>query len=99
MICKLVFKKQIHLCNNLVDYKGLHLFILSTFSHLPKHFELIYSDEEGDKIMLSSQDDMEVFKLIHANAKKFPKLYIQECAPIHVASACCGPDESFELLT
>jgi hypothetical protein len=45
MICKLIFKKQIHLYSNLVDYKGLISFIISTFSHLPKHFELNYCDE------------------------------------------------------
>lgn len=45
MICKLVYRKQIHLCNNLTDYRGLLSFLGKSFSGLPKHFELTYADD------------------------------------------------------
>jgi hypothetical protein len=98
MICKLVYRKQIHLCNNLTDYRGLLLFIGGAFGGLPKHFELTYADEEGDEITLSNQEDLEVFKLIHANSKRFPKVVIKECEPSKQVAACCGPDDSFEVI-
>lgn len=98
MICKLVYRKQIHLYSNLQDYRSLLSFLAGTFSNVPRYFELTYSDEEGDEIMLSNQEDLEVFKLIHANTKRFPKITIKECEPPKQSTACCGPDDSFEMI-
>lgn len=48
--------------------------------------------------MLSNQEDLDVFKLIHANSKRFPKVTVRACeAPKHV-TACTGPDSSFEVI-
>lgn len=98
MICKLVFKKQIHLCSNLTDYKSLLAFVVSSFRNLPKNIEMTYADEEGDEIMLSNAEDLEVFKLIHINSKKFPKIYICEATPNKVMNASCNTDDSFEVI-
>jgi hypothetical protein len=95
MICKLVYKKQIHLFSQLSTYKGLISFILASFSQLPKHFELTYKDEEGDEITLSSQDDLEVFALVHSEVRRFPKIQISE---VVVGGLRFSHDSSFEVL-
>ena len=47
--------------------------------------------------MLSNQDDLEVFKLIHANSKRFPKVLIKGCEPPKTTKH--GKlDDSFEVI-
>lgn len=40
-----------------------------------------------------------MFKLVHANSKRFPKVTVRSCEPPkQIAAACCGPDDSFEVI-
>jgi hypothetical protein len=45
---------------------------------LPSSFDFFYTDEEGDRITMSTDYDIDAFKYLHGG-KGVTKLYIHEC--------------------
>ena len=80
MILKLVFKKDIYRCpEQPSDFTALLSLLVKIFGHrLPKTFTLRYVDVDGDRIVLSSDDDYQAFLNIGPrNAQASVKIFVQ----------------------
>ena len=82
MLIKVTLNKEIHLYNGEVSIKSLASFAERTFKNIPNVFTFHYIDEEGDNIMVSSDEDI---AMMIPPSGKVMKIFIQE-------------DERYELL-
>ena len=74
---KFCFQNEIHKCSKLpIDFKALVESIQTVFKgHLISSFELQYEDSDGDRIMLSNQEDFESLLQSELNSKSV-KIFI-----------------------
>lgn len=60
MIVKIAFEKQIHLYRGEMQLRKLKNHCENVFKVLPKCFEFYYFDNEGDRITVNTQQDLDI---------------------------------------
>lgn len=68
MIAKLAYKNEIRLCSGIQSFSSLLQQIRTLFPSAPTSPKLHYVDAEGDKITISSNQDIECLR-VYANGK------------------------------
>ena len=68
MIVKLVYKNEIRICSSVSSYSDILKQIKALFPSAPSKLNLSYIDSDGDKITISSSEDIESLKA-YANGK------------------------------
>lgn len=67
---KIFHGSELHILSKQVDFYGLRSFVREVFTKAPKEFQLYYYDQEGDKIELTSDDDLAILYRFIAKSEK-----------------------------
>lgn len=60
MIFKIIFRKEIHIViQDVPNFEELMKNIKCSYTRLPDFFSIIYVNEEGDKMTINGQNDMQ----------------------------------------
>ena len=71
---------ELHILSRQVNFTGLKEFVRGSFRKVPQSFQLYYYDSEGDKIELTSDDDLTILYQLMGKSEKIyiEKLGVQE---------------------